>query len=259
MRRVSRDGVALCYEAVGAGAPALLFVHGWCCDHTYFAPQVDYFLRTHRIVAVDLRGHGESDKPQQDYTMPAFADDLAWLCEQLRVERPVVVGHSMGGVIALALAARHPYVPAAIVTVDSPILAPAAIVEAISPFLAALRSPQFREAQRMFVSDRLFHPDDDPARKARITEAMAQAPQHVMASAFENIFAFDHAQAAAACKIPWLALYAADPISDLVRLRQLCPQLVVGQTVGAGHFHQLEVPEQVNAMIARFLRVSLPS
>jgi hypothetical protein len=48
-------------------------------------------------------------------------------------------------------------------------------------------------------------------------------------------------------------LYAAKPSSDLARLRQLCPRVVTGQTVGAGHFHQIEVPEQVNAMIDRFL------
>ena len=48
-------------------------------------------------------------------------------------------------------------------------------------------------------------------------------------------------------------LYAAKPSSDLARLRQLCPRVVTGQTVRAGHFHQLEVPEQVNAMIDRFL------
>jgi hypothetical protein len=56
--------------------------------------------------------------------------------------------------------------------------------------------------------------------------------------------------------VPFLYLAAAPPLADLVRLRALNPQIVIGQTVGAGHFHQLEVPEQVNAMIERFLRVS---
>jgi pimeloyl-ACP methyl ester carboxylesterase len=108
MEHLVRDGVNLYYTDQGAGDPPLLFVHGWCCNSSHFQPQVDFFSRDHRCIAVDLRGHGESDKPEQDYTMAVFADDLAWLCAQLGVQRPVVIGHSMGGVVALALAQRHP-------------------------------------------------------------------------------------------------------------------------------------------------------
>ena len=61
----------------------------WGGDHTHLAPQFDYFGRTHRVVAVDLRGHGASDMPMQEYTVAGFADDLAWLCDQLGVVKPV--------------------------------------------------------------------------------------------------------------------------------------------------------------------------
>jgi pimeloyl-ACP methyl ester carboxylesterase len=256
MQYLIRDGVKLCFEETGSGEPPLLLVHGWTCDHTYMAPQFEHFRRTHRVVAVDLRGHGQSDKPQQDYTMAAFADDLAWLCGQLGVKKPVVIGHSMGGVIALALAARFPEVPGAVVTLDSPIVPPPELFESVLPFREALRSPAYREAQQQFVADRLFIPADDPGRKARIVDAMSSAPQHVMASAFDNIVTCDTAAAAAACKVPLLVLCAAESFTDVARLRELCPYVVTGQTVGAGHFHQLEVPEQVNAMIERFLAVS---
>ena len=256
MAFLNRDGVKLFYKETGRDGQPIVFVHGWCCDHTYFAPQVDYFDRTHRVVAVDLRGHGQSDKPKQDYAMTAFADDLVWLFAQLGVTKPIVVGHSMGGVIAMVLAARHPDIPAAIVSVDSPILPAAPLPDTLAPFVAALRGPAYRDAQRQFVTDMLFIPTDDAARKARIIDAMSSAPQHVMASAFENLFNFDHAATAAKCRVPWLALYAQQPISDLTRLREICPQLVTGQTVGAGHFHQLEVPEQINPMIERFLAVA---
>src|SRR6202007_209224 len=57
------------------------------------------------------------------------------------------------------------------------------------------------------------------------------------------------------CKVPFLYLAAAAPLTDFAKLRELCSHVVIGQTVGAGHFHQLEVPEQVNAMIDRFLDV----
>lgn len=257
MQTLTRDGVRLCYEEAGSGGPPLLFVHGWCCDHTYFAPQCDYFRRSHRVIAVDLRGHGQSDKPAQAYSMAGFADDLAWLCERLRVEKPVVIGHSMGGVVALTLAWRLPQVPAAIASVDSPILLPPPVVESLQPFLSALRGADYRETQRRFVADMLFGADDDAERKARIVDAMSSAPQHVMASAFEHILAFDHGAAAAGCVVPWLFIAAALPPDHLSRLRDACPHVTIGQTVGAGHFNQLEVPDQVNAMLERFLRIAV--
>lgn len=58
MEALSRDGVRLAYWEQGSGSPPMLFVHGWCCDHTYFAPQVEHFAANHRAISVDLRGHG---------------------------------------------------------------------------------------------------------------------------------------------------------------------------------------------------------
>jgi pimeloyl-ACP methyl ester carboxylesterase len=253
-----RDGVALFYEDTGQGEPPVLLVHGWCCDHTYFAPQSAHFARDHRVVAVDLRGHGASDKPEQDYTMAGFADDLAWLCGELGLVKPVVIGHSMGGVIALDLAARYPDLPSAIVAVDSPLLPPQALTGAIAEVVAGLKSPAYREVAQGFVGNALFIEGDDPELKARVVEGMSAAPQHVMASAMEQIFAWDAESAARGCKVPTLNLIAAGPLLDVARFSELCPQAIHGQTVGAGHFHQLIVPEQVNAMIDRFLAVSLP-
>src|SRR5207245_8301950 len=97
MPTIDRDGVKLFYEASGSGDPPFVFVHGWTCNHTHFAPQIEHFAKDHRVVAVDLRGHGASGAPTQPYTVAAFADDVVWLCDALRIERPVLVGHSMGG------------------------------------------------------------------------------------------------------------------------------------------------------------------
>jgi pimeloyl-ACP methyl ester carboxylesterase len=257
MQVLSRDGVRLAYEEQGSGSPPMVLVHGWACDHTYFAPQAEHFSPRHRVVSVDLRGHGESDKPEQDYTMAGFADDLAYVCEQLGVDRPVVVGHSMGGVIAFEMAARHPDLVGAVVAVDSPLVPPEALASLIPPVVEGLKSPAYQDVSRGFVSNMLFLPTDDPKRKEQIVEHMASAPQYVMHSAMESIFACDTAASAGGCKVPALLINAAAPLSDLGRLREVCPHVMIGQTVGAGHFNQLEVPDQVNAMIERFMQVSL--
>ncbi len=100
------------------GAPELLFVAGWCCDHTAFQPQFDYFAQTHAVTAYDLRGVGQSDQPAQGYSIPDLADDIAALCAAVGIERPVVVGHSLGGMIAVELGARQPALARALVLVD---------------------------------------------------------------------------------------------------------------------------------------------
>ena len=256
MKFLSRDGVRLAYQEQGSGSPSMLFVHGWCCDHSYFAPQAEHFRANHRVITVDLRGHGASDKPDQDYTMAGFADDLAWLCEQRGIERPVVVGHSMGGVIAFEMAARHPERVGAVVAVDAPVVPPSALSEQITGLIEGLKSPAYQEVARGFVSDGLFLATDDAQRREAVADHMAEAPQHVMASAMECIFNCDTGASVTNCKVPALLINAAAPLADVDQVQELCPHVVIGQTVGAGHFNQLEVPEQVNAMIERFMQVS---
>jgi pimeloyl-ACP methyl ester carboxylesterase len=80
------------------------------------------FSSAHRVVAVDLRGHGESDAPSERYTVRLFADDLASTCTQLRIESPVVIGHSLGGLVALDFASAYPDHVAAAVLIDPPLL-----------------------------------------------------------------------------------------------------------------------------------------
>jgi pimeloyl-ACP methyl ester carboxylesterase len=147
-----------------------VLVHGWCCDHSYFAPQFEYFSSKHRVVTVDLRGHGQSDKPQQSYTMEAFADDVVWLCGQLGLVRAVVIGHRMGSVVAFDLATRYPTLFSGIAMLDAAVVPPAGGRAAISHFLGELRSPDYEKVLREYVANVLFIPTDDQRRKERILD-----------------------------------------------------------------------------------------
>ena len=139
-----RDEVALYFEKIDGRAPPIVLLHGWCCDHTFLAAQAAHFAQAGRsVVAVDLRGHGRSEKPQQAYTMQVFADDVAWMCRQLGLAKPVLVGHSMGGIVAFDIATRHPELPAAIVMLNAAGVLPATARATIPPFLDKLRGPGY--------------------------------------------------------------------------------------------------------------------
>ena len=260
LQRLVRDGVALCYQqSVGPLTPIVL-IHGWCCDHSHFAPQFEYFARRgHTVVAVDLRGHGESDKPEQPYSMQVFADDLAWLIGELGLQSPVCVGHSMGGVAAFDLSSRYPDLAAAIVMIDSPVVRRAADRERLPALLEALKGPDYRTALAGYVQTSLLLPTDDQERKTRILETMQQTDRYVIVAALEGLRDFDPAEAARSVLVPSLYIAAnASSRSDMPRFFKLAPTMLFGQTVGSGHFCQLEVPDQINAMIERFLAI-LPS
>ena len=253
-----RDGVRLYYLQEGSGDPPFVFVHGWCCDHTFFQPQFDHFKDSHAVTNLDLRGCGLSDRPENDYDIPTLTDDVAWLCGELRISKPVVVGHSLGGIIGIDLAARYPDLPAAIVAVDpGPIDPLPETVKLFEEFHAQLEGPN-GEADRRAYTENLFLPTDDPVRKRSILDAMCSVPLTIASQVIRGVIAWNGVDAIKNCSVPLLILRAHPRGSNAPdRLLALKPDTQIGITVGAGHFHQLEVPDQVTPMIARFLQIAI--
>jgi pimeloyl-ACP methyl ester carboxylesterase len=249
-------GLRLYYERTGSGEPELLFVPGWCCDHTAFEPQFDHFARTHAVTSIDLRGCGRSDAPGEGYEIRDFADDLAELCAAVGIEKPVVVGHSLGGMIGVQLAARYPALPRALVLVDPGPIAPLpASVEFFRGFAEQLEGPTGEEIRREYVQD-MGARDDELADW--IVDLMCSVPLPIAAAVIRGVAAWNGREPLALCTVPVLMIRAElGETPDALRLREIKPDLEVGITVGAGHFHQLEVPDQVNAMIERFLALAL--
>jgi pimeloyl-ACP methyl ester carboxylesterase len=253
MQLVKRGEVALAFNDVGAGdAAPLLFVHGWGCNHTHFAPQQVALGTQRRTVAVDLRGHGASDAPPQEYTVAGFADDLAWQCRELELVKPIVVGHSMGGTIALELAAKHPDLLSAAVLIDSALFPSPPKLNFYRSLAEALQGAGYRSAVEQVLATQ-FLPSDDPALRPKVAASMEVTPQHVLSSSFaDHLIKYDAAVAATACGIPIAYIGAEVPKADVPKFRQLCPHLRVGQILGAGHFATLLVPEQINTMLKGF-------
>lgn len=253
MAELQRNGVTLAYDDTGSGDPPLVFLHPWSGDRSFFALQVEHFAPQHRCVALDLRGHGASDSPPDGYSMAELADDVAWSLAELGVPAAVVIGHSMGGIVAVHLAADHPERVAAVVVLDSPLLPPAAFTELVPPLLEGMRSPQFREVTRQFQGQFAGFPDDE-ARREQLLDALCAGEQHVKVSSLEHIFGDDNEDALRRIRVPLFYVGSGMGFADLERLRAAAGGGIEETTVtGAGHFIQLEVPDQVNATIERFV------
>ncbi|MCE2526006.1 MAG: alpha/beta hydrolase [Actinomycetia bacterium] len=172
------DGICIAYHQVGAGDPAIIFIHGAYSNRRGFGFQEEYFSPNHRCVAVDLRGHGESDKPDDVYTMDRHGDDVAELISHLGLNRPVLVGQSMAGQVIIAAAARHPDLVGAIASLDSPSNIPGWHQRHHGPYQHLMTPDKpFRETLVAFLSSS-YLPTDDPSRLSGMAERLSEVPDH---------------------------------------------------------------------------------
>jgi pimeloyl-ACP methyl ester carboxylesterase len=251
-----RDDVTVAFDVAGSGDPPMVFVHGWLCDRSYFAPQLEHFGASHMVVALDLPGHGDSGGPSPDggrYDIDGFAEDVLAVASAAGCERPVVVGHSLGAVAALACAARPGALRAAVMLDCTPILDPATKAS-LTAVVVALEADNDGAYRRRYFTD-MFLPTDT-VRRDEIITASGRVPAPIAAAAITGLIDFDGAAAFSAVRVPILSIRSGLPADSPHDLQAACPAITIGQTVGAGHFIQLEVPDQVNHMIERFLAVN---
>lgn len=252
MKSLIRNSVTLAYEDNEACRPVLVLLHGWGCDHSTLSRQRSHFEGTHRVINVDLLGHGQSDKPDQEYTVAGYADDVVWMLDCLGIERASFLGHSMGGAITLEVGFQHPERVSAAVLIDTAFQAPAAVERRLAPLLPGLQEPEYAQAYRNIME--ALSLDSDLSELAPVLSTLPRAPQHVLLSALHGHMV-QHAFAIAAESFhrPLAYIAASTSLADLTQLRHLVPHIDCGQVVGAGHFAPWIAADQVNSMVKRFL------
>ncbi|AMD01473.1 alpha/beta fold hydrolase [Halomonas chromatireducens] len=252
----SADGVPIAYEVQGRGEPTLVFIHGWSCDGRYWRGQLPYFSQTHRVVTIDLAGHGHSGLGRESYTMPAFGEDVKAVLDDLEVEQAILIGHSMGGPVSVEAARLMPERVIGIVGVDTfhhvaPQMTQSDLEDMLSPM-----QQDFTGAARHFVAS-MFLESTDPELRDWVVHDMTAAVPEVALSAFQDMgtrhIDGEAAQHFAELTVPVVAINADMWPTDVEANRQLLPEFDAVIMEDTDHFLHMARPEAFNRELERMI------
>ncbi|HNX49850.1 MAG TPA: alpha/beta fold hydrolase [Thermoanaerobaculaceae bacterium] len=244
----SADGTPIHYLVDGAGEPALVFIHCWSCDATYWDNQVPAFAAKHRVVRVDLAGHGSSGQQRTRYTLPAFGEDVKAVVEQEKLGKVILVGHSMGGDVMLEAARLLPGKVLGLIAIDTLNDASEKIDPKLLAEWQAAMEKDFPGFTKGFVRG-MIPKDTDPALVEKIASDMASAPPAVARSAFAELFAYDEAAGFRAAGAPILGINGTHFPTNVAGNNRFAPYDVTYQPK-VGHFGMLEAPAEFNRLLA---------
>lgn len=248
------DGTEIVYEVRGGGEPALVFVHCWACNRDFWREQLDEFARDHTVVALDLPGHGASGRDRQAWTLEAYADDVVRVIDDARLDRVVLVGHSMGGPVALLAAPRLGDRLQGVLCVDT--LHDVAFEwpeEAIERWLGGFEQ-DYEGALNAAVA--AMTPGEDELRAWIVEEAMA-AHREAMLTVLRQFPELDLAAALAAVEAP-VRCVNAEPYSEgsrptAIESNRRYADFDAITLDGVGHYLQLERPQEFNEKLRQML------
>jgi pimeloyl-ACP methyl ester carboxylesterase len=246
---VSADGIEIAFSVEGEGSPALVFVHGWCFDQSYWRNQVPEFAKEHTVVTVDLGGHGASGLGRKDWTVGAFGGDVAAVVEKLGLDRVILIGHSMGGAVIVETAKLIPDRVIALVGVDTYQDLEREIPDAaVEQFLGAFRS-DFEGTSKGFVRQ-MFPAGADSALVESVTAKVLASPKDVAVNVLGNVLRYKPRGELAELKIPVYAVNGDLYPTNIEAARRQTHSFEVKIVPGCGHFPMLEKPAEFNKLLA---------
>lgn len=247
--------VRLFYTDEGGGGPPMLFVHGFSCDSHDWMWQLPHFARSHRVIAVDLRGHGRSSAPPEGYSSRGFAGDIAALLVQLDTGPVIAVGHSMGCNVVTALAIEHVASVAAAVCVDPSYLISDEAYAAVQAARGVMEADPVATAQGFLAG--CYAPASPPHLKSWHLRRAAGVPAHVLYNAMYGRGALSHRTVSEPYlrrrTVPVLTIYANEDKVAAEAALFADPRSRVFAWPGSGHWLHQERPAEFNAVVDAWL------
>ena len=247
------DGMKINSSSVGTG-PTIVFVHGWTCDSSSWTGQVPAFSTDHRVITLDLPGHGSSESPKDGkLSMDLFARAVESVRAEADADRIVLVGHSMGAPVIRQYAHLYPAHVAGLVAVDGPLdVRPFAAANLPPGFPPPLTGPEGRAAREGMIRS-MFIAETPAALQEHILKMMLAPPEATAVGAMNAMF--DPAiRWSDVIKSPALTVYAGTAnVPDPAATKELYPNHEATQLEGTGHFLMMEKLEEFNRLLAGFL------
>lgn len=245
----SFDGVEIAFSEGGWGKTAVVLIHGWSCDRTYWAGQVAALAADHRVVLPDLAGHGKSGGDREPWSIASFGHDVAAVVRRLALERVVLVGHSMGGLAALEAAPPLEGRAIGAVTVDTLHDADRGHDVAWWRKLAKRLEDDFPATCKRMVRT-MFRSDADPAIVARVAAAMGAARPEIGAELIRLLPIYDEAGALSRAGVPIRAINAPGYPTNVEANRKHAADYEALIMQGVGHFPMFDRPAEFNRLLA---------
>lgn len=244
-------GVSIAYDVAGSGNTALILVHGWSCDRSYWREQVAAFATNYRVITIDLGGHGASPAHRDDWSIESFGQDVAAVANAVDANNLILVGHSMSGPVVLDAALRLGDRVAGIVGVDThkdvsagP-LSPDRAEAMFSVYAEDFPTKMEALARRVFFTDRT-----PPALIDRVARDMAAGDAVVARKAGVGMAKYDVRAALRQLDgVPLILINADHGSTDEEALKAVYPDVRVIVIPDSGHFVMLERPAAFNAAL----------
>jgi pimeloyl-ACP methyl ester carboxylesterase len=251
---VKLDAMRVHYQNYGEGKEAIVFIHGWSCNLNFWKANIPAFTKQSRVIAVDLPGHGESDKPQVTYSMDLFARAVDAVLQDAKVERATLVGHSMGTPVIRQFYRKYPGKTRALVIVDGN-LRPFGNPEQMKQFMEPLRGPKYKEQAELMIGF-ISQSVKDKKTVDEIRASMMSTPQHVMVGAMDAMMD-DAIWKQDKINAPTLAVMAKQPqwtAEYETFVRELVPGIDYQMWEGVSHFLMMDEPQKFNDVVLAFLK-----
>jgi pimeloyl-ACP methyl ester carboxylesterase len=249
---VSKDGIKIAYITEGEGNTAIVFVHAWCCNKSFWNSQISHFSKRYKVVAIDMAGHGGSELGRTDYTMDAFAEDVKAVIEKLDLKNVVLVGNSMGGAIILQTAAIIPERIKLLIGADTcRNLEEEGNEQKAEEFLEPLKA-DFKN-RTIEIAKNLLPASTNRKTIEFVAKTMSGANAEMGISVMQNVFRFNGKSLNEKVTCPLKTINSDLWPTEVEINKKYFPSFETKLVKGYGHFIQMENPKLFNTLLEEYL------
>lgn len=248
-KAISIDGNEIAFTTQGKGDIALVFIHGWGCNKNYWKYQVPEFSQKYFVVTLDLTGHGQSTAKRKSYTMNLFGQDVASVVNKLKLDKVILIAHSLGGAVALEAKKILKDKVIGIIGVDTyQTFDVGETDERAEQFLSTFKS-NYKGSVEAYIGN-LFHVDTDTSFSNPIIRDLTKMPKDIGIDIFRNILKYNYEQAVKETNPKIIAVNGDKFPIKLEKVKKILPSFDYRIVPHTAHYVMLEKPKIFNEQLS---------